>query len=60
MSTSRIEIVNVIRFCHHLTVLEKCHHERDDDIKQERAEKVGGIKPGGDGQDEWQGSSGSI
>ena len=39
--------VDVLRFCHHVTVLGKCHHEGDGDIEQERAEEVSGIKPGG-------------
>ena len=28
-------------------------HEGDGDIEQERAKEVGGIKPGGDGQDDF-------
>jgi len=48
--------VNVIRFCHHLTVKGKCHHEGVGDIEQERAEEIGGVKPGRGGQDERQGS----
>ena len=44
--------VNVLQFCHHLTVLGKCHHEGDGGIEQERAEEVGGIKSGGSGQDD--------
>jgi uncharacterized domain HDIG len=30
--------VDVIRFCHPLTVKRKCHHEREGDIEQEGAE----------------------
>ena len=30
--------VNVLRFCHHLSVQGKCHHEADGDIEQERTE----------------------
>ena len=55
-STPRIDIVDVLRYCHHLTVLGKCHHEGDGGIEQERAEEVGGIKPGGGRQYERQGS----
>ncbi|HEY93028.1 MAG TPA: hypothetical protein G4O17_04710 [Dehalococcoidia bacterium] len=43
MSISRIDSVNVLRFCHQLTVQGKCHHEGDGVIEQERAEEVGGI-----------------
>jgi len=57
MSTNKRGAVNVLQFCHHLTVLGKCHHEGDGDIEQERAEEVGGVKPGGEGQDDWQGGS---
>ena len=56
MSTKTRTIVDVLQFCHHLTVLGKCHHEGDSDIEQERAEEVGGIKPSGGRQDERQGS----
>ena len=38
--------VGVIRFCHHLTVKGKCHHEGEGDIEQERTEKVGSIESG--------------
>ncbi len=32
-------------------------YEGDGDIEQERAEEVGGIKPSGEGPDDWQGSA---
>jgi hypothetical protein len=32
-------------------------YEGDGDIEQKRAEKVGSIKPGGERQDDWPGSS---
>ena len=56
MSSQCSGVVNILQFCHHLTVLGKCHHEGDSDIEQERAEEVDGIKPGGGRQDERQGS----
>ena len=56
MSSNPFDIVNVLRFCHQVTVLGKCHHEGEGDIEQERAEEVGGVKPGRGGQDDWQGS----
>ena len=48
--------VGVLRYCHHLTVLGKCHHEGDGDIEQERATEAGGIEPSGGKEDGWQGS----
>jgi len=38
--------VGVIRFCHHLTVKGKCHHEGEGDIEQEGAEEVNGNESG--------------
>ena len=49
--------VDVIRFCHHLIVKRKCHHEGDGDIEQERTEEVGDVESGGDGENEGVGSS---
>jgi len=49
--------VGVIRFCHHVTVKRKCHHEGDGDIEQERTEEVGDVESGGDGENEGVGSS---
>ena len=39
-----VSCVDVLRFCHHLIVQGKCHHEGDGDIEQERAEEVDGVK----------------
>jgi len=39
-------VVGVIRFCHHLTVKGKCHHEGEGDIEQEGAEEVNGNESG--------------
>jgi hypothetical protein len=36
--------VDVIGFCHRLTVKGKCHHGRNGDIEQERAEKGNGLE----------------
>ena len=55
MSRRRIVSVDVIRFCHRLSVERKCHHERDGDIEPERTEEIDGIESGGDGQDDWWG-----
>ena len=44
--------VNVLRFCHHLIVQGKCHHEGDGDIEQERTEEVSGVKSDRGGQDD--------
>ena len=44
--------VDVIRFCHHLIVKGKCHHEGDGDIEQGRAEEIDGVKSGGGREDD--------
>jgi hypothetical protein len=44
LSIPRCAVVNVLQFCHQLTVQGKCHHEGDGVIEQERAEEVGRIK----------------
>ena len=44
--------VDVIRFCHHLIVKGKCHHEGDGDIEQGRAEEIDGVKSGGCREDD--------
>ena len=49
--------MDVIRFCHHLIVKGKCHHEGDGDIEQEGTEEVDGIESTGDGQDDREGGS---
>ena len=46
MSRGFVSFVSVIRFCHHLTVKGKCHHEGEGDIEQEGAEEVSGIESG--------------
>ena len=76
MSSDRTVSVDVIRFCHRLTVEGKCHHERDGGIEPERdggieperdggieperTEEVDGAKSGGDGQDDWREASGVL
>ena len=35
-------IVDVLRFCHQITVQGKCHHGRKSDIEPERTGKVNG------------------
>jgi hypothetical protein len=39
-----------------VTVHRHLRRQGDGDIEQERAEEVGGVKPGREGQDDWQGS----
>ena len=60
MSSDRTVSVDVIRFCHRLTVEGKCHHERDGGIEPERTEEVDGAKSGGDGQDDWWGGKWGV
>ena len=46
MAVSQVDFqlfVNVLRYCHHLIVQGKCHHEGDGDIEQERTEEVDGF-----------------
>ena len=49
--------VDVLRFCHHLIVQGKCHHEGDGDIEQEGTDEVDSVESSGDGQYEcWESS----
>jgi hypothetical protein len=42
LSRAFLGYVDVLRFCHQITVQGKCHHGRKSDIEPERTDKVNG------------------
>ena len=52
--------VDVLRFCHQITVQGKCHHGRKSDIEPERTGKVNGTQSGRERRDERKGSRGGT